>query len=113
MGIVRWRRRGEPPAPALAVSAEKRAPDIGVAVLSMDQLREKVAQCERCALSESRTQTVFGVGSLDASLMIVGEAPGGEEDARGEPFVGRAGQLLNAMLGAMGLSVMRCISLIF
>jgi uracil-DNA glycosylase len=63
-----------------------------------------VAACTRCALHATRTQTVFGVGSQQAQWLIVGEAPGAEEDARGEPFVGRAGQLLNSMLRAVGLA---------
>jgi uracil-DNA glycosylase family 4 len=67
------------------------------------QLRERVAACTRCGLSATRTQTVFGVGNLQAEWLIVGEAPGAEEDRAGEPFVGRAGQLLNAMLRAIGL----------
>jgi DNA polymerase len=54
-------------------------------------------------LHETRTQTVFGVGRRDADLLVIGEAPGADEDAKGEPFVGRAGQLLNAMLLAIGL----------
>jgi DNA polymerase len=68
------------------------------------QLRERVAACTRCALSATRTQTVFGVGSLQAQWLVVGEAPGAEEDRQGEPFVGRAGQLLNAMLRALGMA---------
>ncbi len=67
-------------------------------------LRERVAVCTRCALSQTRTQTVFGVGDMSADWLVVGEAPGAEEDRRGEPFVGRAGQLLNAMLRAIGLA---------
>jgi DNA polymerase len=67
------------------------------------QLRERVAACTRCGLSATRTQTVFGVGNLQAEWLVVGEAPGAEEDRQGEPFVGRAGQLLNAMLRAIGL----------
>ena len=67
------------------------------------QLERAVAACTRCALHASRTQTVFGVGSRDADLLIIGEAPGRDEDLQGEPFVGRAGQLLNAMLAAIGL----------
>ncbi len=66
------------------------------------QLRETVRSCTRCPLHESRTQTVFGVGSYDADWMIIGEAPGAEEDRRGEPFVGRAGKLLDQMLRAVG-----------
>jgi uracil-DNA glycosylase family 4 len=68
------------------------------------ELQARVAACTRCALSSTRTQTVFGVGSRQAQWLIVGEAPGAEEDRQGEPFVGRAGQLLNAMLRAIGLS---------
>ena len=64
----------------------------------------RVAACTRCSLSATRTQTVFGVGNLEAEWLIVGEAPGAEEDRRGEPFVGRAGQLLNSMLRAIGLA---------
>jgi len=67
-----------------------------------ETLKAEVARCTRCALCESRTQTVFGTGALDAELVVVGEAPGAEEDRRGEPFVGRAGQLLDAMLQAAG-----------
>ncbi len=67
-------------------------------------LEAEVRDCTRCALHCSRTQTVFGVGDRSASLLIVGEAPGQEEDRRGEPFVGPAGQLLDAMLRAIGWS---------
>jgi DNA polymerase len=63
-----------------------------------------VAGCQKCGLAATRTQTVFGVGDRAARWMIVGEAPGAEEDRQGEPFVGRAGQLLNSMLKAIGLS---------
>ena len=67
------------------------------------RLQARVAACTRCALSATRTQTVFGVGDTRAAWLIVGEAPGAEEDRQGEPFVGRAGQLLNSMLRAIGL----------
>jgi DNA polymerase len=66
-------------------------------------LRERVAGCMACDLCKTRTQTVFGVGNTRAEWLVIGEAPGGEEDRQGEPFVGRAGQLLNAMLMAIGL----------
>lgn len=66
-------------------------------------LRDAVAGCTRCDLHRSRTQTVFGVGNEAAEWMIIGEAPGMEEDRRGEPFVGRAGKLLDQMLRAVGL----------
>jgi uracil-DNA glycosylase len=68
-------------------------------------LRERVAVCLRCPhLAAARTQTVFGVGNPDAELMFIGEAPGADEDRQGEPFVGRAGQLLTKIINAMGLS---------
>jgi DNA polymerase len=67
-------------------------------------LAERVAGCTRCAeLARTRTQTVFGVGRVDAELCFIGEAPGGEEDRRGEPFVGPAGQLLNRIIVACGM----------
>ncbi len=68
------------------------------------QLAAEVATCTRCALSATRTQTVFARGNPQAALCFVGEAPGAEEDAQGLPFVGRAGQLLDRMIGAMGLA---------
>ena len=68
-------------------------------------LRERVCACIRCPhLVSSRTQTVFGVGNADADLMFVGEAPGADEDAQGEPFVGRAGQLLTRIIETMGFT---------
>ena len=76
----------------------------GVAKLDWPELAERVVACRDCTLCESRTNTVFGVGDQKASLMIIGEAPGADEDKKGEPFVGRAGQLLTAMLKAIGLS---------
>jgi uracil-DNA glycosylase len=69
---------------------------------SWEQLAESVRTCTRCELHGTRTQTVFGVGNHQAEWMIIGEAPGADEDRQGEPFVGRAGQLLNSMLKAMG-----------
>ena len=75
-----------------------------VAGSDWESLAGQVAACQRCALASSRTQTVFGVGHRSADWMIVGEAPGAEEDRRGEPFVGRAGQLLDEMLRAVGLA---------
>lgn len=73
------------------------------AATDWDGLRQQVATCTLCSLHKSRTQTVFGVGNQAADWMIVGEAPGAEEDRRGEPFVGRAGKLLDEMLRAVGL----------
>ena len=84
-------------------------PDTGirqdpVAVLGWEELKSAVSGCTRCSLHATRTQTVFGVGSPVADWMIIGEAPGAEEDRRGEPFVGRAGKLLDEMLRAIGES---------
>lgn len=70
---------------------------------SLATLKQEVSTCEKCELHQSRTQTVFGVGNPEADWLIIGEAPGADEDRLGEPFVGRAGQLLNSMLLAMGL----------
>ena len=78
--------------------------DAAVAGLDWPALREAVAGCRACSLCDSRQQTVFGVGHQRAHLMIVGEAPGEQEDAQGEPFVGAAGQLLDRMLAALGLT---------
>jgi uracil-DNA glycosylase len=74
-----------------------------IGAMDWEGLRTAVAACRACRLSETRTQTVFGVGDRGADLMIIGEAPGADEDRQGEPFVGRAGQLLNLMLAAIGL----------
>lgn len=71
---------------------------------ALAELEVVVSGCRRCELQVGRTRTVFGTGDTRARCMIIGEAPGAEEDARGEPFVGRAGQLLNAMLRAIGMS---------
>lgn len=71
--------------------------------LGWEALQARVAACQACGLWQTRTQTVFGVGRRDADLMLIGEAPGAEEDRQGEPFIGRAGQLLNRMLAAIGL----------
>src|SRR5437867_7830492 len=68
-------------------------------------VRERVCGCTKCAhLARSRTQTVFGVGNPDAEIMFIGEAPGADEDQQGEPFVGRAGQLLTRIIKAMGFA---------
>ena len=76
---------------------------IDVSGLDLSALQAAVARCTACGLHASRTQTVFGTGNHTADWMIVGEAPGADEDRQGEPFVGRAGQLLNNMLRAIGL----------
>lgn len=67
------------------------------------ELRASVAACRACELCHERKQAVFGVGDFEADWLLVGEGPGAEEDARGEPFVGQAGKLLDAMLAAIGL----------
>ena len=76
---------------------------VEVPLMDWNALRATVAGCKLCGLEKTRTQTVFGVGDPDADWMVIGEAPGADEDAQGEPFVGRAGQLLNSMLKAIGL----------
>jgi uracil-DNA glycosylase len=81
-------------------------PEFGVTdpVQALRLIREDLGDCTRCRLSkQGRKQIVFGVGSPKAELMFIGEAPGADEDQQGEPFVGRAGQLLNNMIKAMGL----------
>ena len=99
MGIDVWVPRGPVDAEPAPVGLEMQA---APGEPGWDELRSTVAACTRCALHESRTQTVFGVGNTDADWMIIGEAPGAEEDRRGEPFVGRAGKLLDEMLLAVG-----------
>ena len=68
------------------------------------RLQQQVHSCQACSLAKTRTQTVFGVGNRQAEWLLIGEAPGQNEDLQGEPFVGKAGQLLNEMLRAIGLS---------
>jgi uracil-DNA glycosylase family 4 len=70
---------------------------------TLEQVQEELGDCTRCKLHTTRTQIVFGVGNPKASLVFVGEAPGADEDAQGEPFVGRAGQLLTKIIEAMGM----------
>jgi len=119
MGIQLWRQRDpvdvRPGADELPVdSAIVASTDVGETAVRVgragaddtradwERLERAVASCTRCELHRSRTQTVFGTGDRNADLLIIGEAPGRDEDLRGEPFVGRAGQLLNAMLLAIG-----------
>jgi DNA polymerase len=79
-------------------------PDLNKAEM-LEPIRERVCACAKCAhLACSRTQTVFGVGNPDADLMFIGEAPGADEDQQGEPFVGRAGQLLTKIIKAMNFA---------
>lgn len=96
LGITRWLPRDEA---SIAPVAESTS-----AVVTWQALQAEVANCQACGLAQGRTQTVFGCGAQTADLLIVGEAPGYHEDQQGEPFVGRAGQLLNAMLASIGLS---------
>jgi uracil-DNA glycosylase family 4 len=115
LGLETWVVRGktptlcEPPAlheaPMLReASVSREAPQARESGADWPELRARVAACKRCALCSTRTQTVFGVGSQQAEWLVVGEAPGADEDRQGEPFVGRAGQLLNSMLRAIGLA---------
>jgi DNA polymerase len=87
---------------AAAVGADERARRI--AALDWPALRAAVGECTACALHQGRRQTVFGTGHPQAQWMVVGEAPGEKEDRQGEPFVGPAGQLLDGMLQALGLT---------
>ena len=96
MGIPVWvqRRLSSPGVVMTSVSPED----------EWGRLEQEVANCAKCPLHKTRTQTVFGVGNKNADWMLIGEAPGEQEDLQGEPFVGRAGQLLNEMLRALHLS---------
>lgn len=78
-------------------------PVVGDKPSALKLIREDIGDCTRCRLHKGRTNLVFGVGNVNADLMFVGEGPGADEDAKGEPFVGRAGQLLNNMISAMGI----------
>lgn len=99
LGVDLWVPRGEADEPTADAEIAAGAGDLG-----WEPLRDCVAACTRCDLHQSRTQTVFGVGNPEASWLFIGEAPGAEEDRRGEPFVGRAGKLLDEMLRAIGQS---------
>ena len=95
-------------APVAGAGGPMTAPATGNAVpvsaLPWPELERAVASCVGCALHRSRRRTVFGAGARDADWMVIGEGPGANEDRQGEPFVGRAGRLLNAMLFALGLA---------
>ena len=102
LGIPVWTLRD---AAAEPVAANADAPAITAEQQeAWERLEQEVASCTKCGLHETRTQAVFGVGNRRAEWMIIGEAPGRDEDRQGEPFVGRAGKLLNAMLEAMGFA---------
>jgi uracil-DNA glycosylase family 4 len=92
LGIEEWLPRRPPPVAPAPVAP------------GWQELEDAVARCTRCELYRTRTRPVLGVGDRHAQWLIVGEAPGAEEDRRGEPFVGAAGQLLDAMLQAIGLA---------
>jgi len=117
LGIDVYVRRGQPLSPrgpdtaarASLAAVDTVSPIMRLAPsaepsLDWEPLRAAVAACQRCGLHTTRTQTVFGRGDRKARWMVVGEAPGAEEDRQGEPFVGRAGQLLDTMLRALGLA---------
>lgn len=110
LGIVRWelRERNAAPdeAPVADIPAGNRQVDAPANAAAPDwaTLEAQVAACTACELHATRTQTVFGVGNHNAEWMVIGEAPGAEEDRRGEPFVGRAGALLDSMLRAAGFA---------
>lgn len=90
-------------APASQIAGHSTDRQMDISSLDWTDLAEQVATCTACELHKSRIQAVFGVGDQQADLMFVGEAPGADEDRQGEPFVGRAGQLLNEMLNSIGL----------
>ena len=94
------RSSSQPPASALPTAP---LPTIQDKPAALAAIREYIGDCTRCRLHTGRTKLVFGVGNPNADIMFVGEGPGADEDAQGEPFVGRAGQLLNNMITAMGI----------
>jgi uracil-DNA glycosylase len=107
MGLAplwKLRARPVPEAPPQAVPASGEARGEGILAMQWPELAQAVAACTACALHKTRTQTVFGVGDPRAEWLLVGEAPGAEEDRLGEPFVGQAGKLLDNMLAALGLA---------
>ncbi len=109
MGIDSFYRRGAAPTTLVEAEAAPEPENYAASTLPTDKpaalqlIRNEIGDCTRCRLHEQRTNIVFGVGNMDADIMFVGEGPGADEDAQGEPFVGRAGQLLNNMINAMGL----------
>ncbi len=116
MGIELWEQRAPKPEAAPALPPAKPVTNTLIHPVSMTSVTENIMAmdwevlertvlgCTRCALHQTRTQAVFGVGNRQAEWMVIGEAPGADEDRQGEPFVGRAGQLLNSMLKAIGLT---------
>ncbi len=110
MGVQSWRLRRAPeprlaPQPVLAQGLPPAAPAAAPAgAEAWEALQRRVAACQACELCATRTQTVFGVGDRRAEWLLIGEAPGQQEDLRGEPFVGPAGLLLTEMLRALGFA---------
>lgn len=109
LGITAWVRRertytslatGATGTPSMDVNGSRES---GIAVMGWPELEQAVTGCTACGLRAGCARTVFGVGARQAEWMVIGEAPGADEDKQGEPFVGRAGQLLNSMLAAIGL----------
>ncbi len=88
-------------APPLAIRSRSSA---SLPRFTLEDIRADLGDCQRCKLASTRTHVVFGAGDAQAELMFVGEGPGADEDRKGLPFVGKAGQLLTKMIGAMGLS---------
>ena len=109
---LRWNREIGQPQPfthqsekePLGASIEKIDYEFGDSLVTLDAVREELGDCHRCSLGGLRKNLVFGAGNPQAALVFVGEAPGADEDQAGEPFVGRAGQLLTKIIEAMGLS---------
>jgi uracil-DNA glycosylase len=104
LGIEEWVPRFAPAPIAPSPSSVPSAPTAGAPADPWQNLADEVARCTRCELHRTRTRPVLGVGDRNAQWLVVGEAPGAEEDRVGEPFVGRAGQLLDSMLQAIGLA---------
>jgi DNA polymerase len=104
MGITVWTRRGEPALPVAPAVAQHAPATTNAGPVDWESLEREALACTKCALHATRTRVVFGVGNRSASWMVIGEAPGADEDRQGEPFVGRAGQLLNEMLRAAGVA---------
>ncbi|HXW56866.1 MAG TPA: uracil-DNA glycosylase [Candidatus Cybelea sp.] len=93
----------QPRAPTIPIPSGPSLFDEHIENDSLERIREDIGDCTRCKLHKARTNIVFGVGNQKAELVFVGEGPGHDEDAQGEPFVGRAGRLLTQMIEAMGL----------
>lgn len=93
----------EAPSPRIEPAAPAGGRPAGIARMGWGELRQSIADCQACGLCANRKQSVPGVGDENASWLFIGEGPGAEEDARGEPFVGQAGKLLDAMLASIGL----------